>query len=54
MRFGDRLYQDEDEVFVAEAVRNVSEATAGYLLSLKQHGESIAPPLDEEVAGIAS
>jgi len=70
MKFRVLLYQDEDGVFVAEAptlpgcisqgatraeaVRNISEAIAGYLESLKQHGDPIPPPIDEEVVEIAS
>lgn len=70
MKFRVLLYQDEDGVFVAEAptlpgcvsqgatrdeaVRNISEAIEGYLESLKQHGDPIPPPLDEEVVEITS
>lgn len=68
MKFRVLLYQDEDGIFVAEvptlpgcisqgatraeAVRNISEAIEGYLESLKQHGDPIPPPLDEEVVEI--
>jgi antitoxin HicB len=68
MKFRVLLYQDEDGVFVAEvptlpgcisqgatrseAVRNISEAITGYLQSLKQNGDPIPPPLDEEVVEI--
>jgi antitoxin HicB len=68
MKFRILLHQDEDGVFVAEApalpgclsqgatrteaVSNVREAIAGYLASLKQHGDPIPPPLDEEVIEI--
>ncbi|MBV8773428.1 MAG: type II toxin-antitoxin system HicB family antitoxin [Deltaproteobacteria bacterium] len=69
MKFRVVVQQDEDGVFVAEvpslpgcisqgatrveAVHNVREAIAGYLESLKQHGEPIPPPIDEEVVEVA-
>jgi len=65
MKFRVVLQQDEDGVFVAEvpslpgcisqgatrqaALDNIREAIEGYLESLKQHGEPIPPPIDEEV-----
>ncbi len=68
MKFRVLLHQDEDGVFIAEApalpgclsqgatraeaVRNVREAIAGYLASLKQHGDPIPPPPDEELVEI--
>lgn len=61
--------QDEDGVFVAtcpalpgcisqgttrsEAQANIREAIAGYLKSLKKHGEPIPPGIEEEVVEIA-
>ncbi|HVA81865.1 MAG TPA: type II toxin-antitoxin system HicB family antitoxin [Candidatus Binataceae bacterium] len=63
------LHRDEDGVFVVEApalpgcisqgatrqeaVRNISEAIAGYLESLKQHGDPIPEPIDEEIVEIS-
>ena len=63
MKFRVFIHQDEDQVFVAEvpalpgcvsqgdtreaAVHNIQEAIIGYLLSLKQHGEPIPPPIEE-------
>lgn len=63
------IAQDEDGVFVAEvpslpgclsqggtreeAVRNVREAIEAYLESLKERGEPIPPPIDEEVVEVA-
>jgi predicted RNase H-like HicB family nuclease len=60
---------DEDGVFVAtvpslpgcvsqgatraEAVRNVGEAVAGYLESLRERNEPIPPPINEEVIDVA-
>jgi len=59
------IEQDEDGVFVAtcptlpgcisqgktrqEALANIREAMAGYLESLRQHGEPVPPPINEEV-----
>ena len=59
------IQQDEDGVFVAtcpalpgcvsqgatrdKARANVKEAVAGYLESLKKHGEPIPPAITEEV-----
>jgi antitoxin HicB len=69
MKFRVVLQQDEDGVFVAEvpslpgcisqgptraeALDNIREAIEGYLESLKQHGEPIPPPIDEEVVDVA-
>jgi predicted RNase H-like HicB family nuclease len=63
------LQQDEDGMFVvevpslpgcisqgktrAEALGNICETIEGYLESLKQHGEPIPPPIDEEVVDVA-
>lgn len=62
------LAQDEDGVFVAEcpalpgcvsqgstrqeALANIREAIAGYVESLRKHGEPIPPSIDEEVVEI--
>jgi antitoxin HicB len=69
MKFRVVLQQDEDGVFVAEvpslpgcisqgktraeALDNIREAIEWYLESLKQHGEPIPPPIDEEVVDVA-
>jgi antitoxin HicB len=69
MKFRVVLQQDEDGVFVAEvlslpgcisqgptraeALDNIREAIEGYLESLKQQGEPIPPPIDEEVVDVA-
>jgi len=61
--------QDEDGMFIAtcpalpgcisqgqtrgEAQFNIREAIAGYLKSLKKHGEPIPPGIEEEVVEIA-
>jgi predicted RNase H-like HicB family nuclease len=68
MKFRVLLHQDEGGIFVAEvptlpgcvsqgatrseAVQNIAEAIAGYLESLKEHGEPVPPPIDEEVVEI--
>lgn len=70
MKFRVLIERDEDGVFVAEvpalpgcvsqgktraeAVENAREAIAGYLESLKAHGEPIPPSIDEEVIEVAS
>jgi predicted RNase H-like HicB family nuclease len=61
--------EDEDGVFVAqvsslpgcisqgktreEAVKNVKEAIAGYVESLRAHNEPIPPSIGEEVVDVA-
>ncbi len=35
-----------------EALKNIKDATAGYLESLKKHGEAIPPPIQEELVEI--
>ena len=68
MKFRVRIERDEDGMFVAEvpslpgcvsqgktreeAVRNVEEAIAAYLESLKAHGEPIPPSIDDEVVEV--
>lgn len=68
MRFRVLIEQDEDGFFVAEvpslpgcvsqgktrdeAVRNVQEAIAAYLESLKAHDEPVPPSIDEEVVDV--
>lgn len=68
MKFRVVIQQDEDGVFVAEvpslpgcisqgttrraALDNIAEAIAGYLESLKQHGEPIPPPIDEAMVDV--
>jgi len=70
VKFRVLIERDEDGVFVAEvpalpgcvsqgktraeAVENAREAIAGYLESLKAHGEPIPPSIDEEVIEVAS
>ena len=69
MKFRVLVHPDEDGVFVAEvpslpgcisqgrsrdeALRNVQEAIAGYLDSLRAHGEPIPPSIGEEVVDVA-
>ena len=69
MKFRVVLQQDEDGVMVAEvpalpgcisqgatrdeALDNIREAIAGYLDSLKAHGDPIPPPIDEEVVEVS-
>jgi predicted RNase H-like HicB family nuclease len=69
MKFRVLLQQDEDGVMVAEvpalpgcisqgatrdqALSNIREAIAGYLDSLKAHGDPIPPPIDEELVDVS-
>ncbi|MCU0670213.1 MAG: type II toxin-antitoxin system HicB family antitoxin [Myxococcota bacterium] len=69
MKFRIQIEPDEDGVFIAtvpslpgcisqgstrdEALANVREAIAGYLESLREHGEPIPPSIDEEVVDVA-
>ena len=69
MKFRVFIEQDEDGVFVAsvpalpgcisqgnsrsEAVCNTQEAIAGYLESLRAHGDPIPPSIGEEVVDVA-
>ncbi len=62
------IEQDEDGVFVAtcpalpgcvsqgktreEALANMQDAIAGYVESLRKHGEPIPPPISEEVVEV--
>jgi predicted RNase H-like HicB family nuclease len=64
------IEQDEDGIFVAEcpslpgcisqgktrgeAVANIRDAIAGYLASLKKHGEPVPPPITEELIEVES
>lgn len=69
MKYRVFIEQDEDGVFVAEvpalpgcisqgntrkeALRNIQEAIAAYLESLKAHNEPIPPSIYEEVVEVA-
>ncbi len=69
MKFRVYIEQDEDGAFVAtcpslpgcisqgktrgEARHNIEEAIAGYLKSLRKHGEPIPPGIEEDVVEIA-
>jgi predicted RNase H-like HicB family nuclease len=68
MKYRVLVEQDEDGVFVAEvpslpgcvsqgstraeALKNVREAIAGYLESLKAHGDPIPPAISEEIVEV--
>jgi antitoxin HicB len=68
MRFRVIIEQDEDGAFVAEcptlpgcisqgksraeAVANIKDAIAGYLESLKKHGDPIPLPISEEIVEV--
>jgi antitoxin HicB len=68
MRYRVIIEQDEDGVFVAEcpalpgcisqgksreeAVTNIKDAIAGYLESLRQHGEPVPLPITEEIVEV--
>ncbi len=69
MKFRVIIEPDEEGVFVAEcpslpgcisqgqtreeAVTNIKDAIAGYLASLKKHGEPVPLPITEEVVEVA-
>jgi antitoxin HicB len=62
------IEQDEDGKFVAtcptlpgclsqgdtrqQALANIQDAIAGYIKSLRQHGEPVPPPISEEVVEV--
>lgn len=68
MQYRVLIEQDEDGTFVAEApslpgcisqgktrseaLANIKEAIAGYVESLKAHGEPIPPPITEDVVEV--
>ena len=68
MRYRVFLEQDEDGIFVAtcpalpgcisqgrtraEATENIREAIAGYLKSLRKHGDPVPPSIAEEVVEV--
>jgi predicted RNase H-like HicB family nuclease len=68
MKFRVVIEPDEDGVFVAEcptlpgcisqgatreeAVENIKDAIAGYLASLKKHGEPVPSPITEELVEV--
>ena len=70
MKFRVILQQDEDGVTVAEvpalpgcisqgatraeALENIREAIAGYIESLRVHGDPIPPPIDEETVEVTA
>jgi len=69
LKFRVVIEPDEDRVFVAEvpalpgcisqgrsrteAIENIKEAIAAYLVSLKAHSEPIPPPISEEVVEVS-
>ena len=68
MKYRIAIEQDEDGMYIAtapvlpgcisegkshaEAVINIKEAIAGYLESLRKHGEAIPPPITEELVEV--
>ncbi|QUV80446.1 type II toxin-antitoxin system HicB family antitoxin [Chloracidobacterium thermophilum] len=70
MKYRVFIEQDEDNVYIAtvpslpgcvsqgktrsEALENIKEAIAGYLESLKAHGEPVPPPISEEIVDVSS
>ena len=70
MLYGIIIEPDEDGQFVAEcpalpgcisqgatrdqAIANIKDAIAGYLESLRKHGEPIPPPITEEVVEVST
>ncbi len=69
MKYRVFIEQDEDGVYVAEvpslpgcisqgqtrseALENIKEAIAGYLESLRDHGEPVPPPISEEIVDVS-
>ena len=69
MKYRIAIEQDEDGMYIAtapalpgcisegkshaEAVTNIKEAIAGYLESLRKHGEAIPPSITEELVEVA-
>ncbi len=69
MKFRIIIKEDEDGMFVAEcpalpgcisqgktrseAIKNIKDAAAGYLESLKKHNEPIPPSINEDVVEIS-
>ena len=69
VRFRVLIEQDEDGAYVAtcpslpgcvaqgptrdEARANIQDAIAGYVASLKKHGEAVPPPIEEDVVDVA-
>jgi len=69
MKYRVLIDQDEDGMFIAmcpslpgcvsqgttrkEALDNIQDAIAGYLASLKKHGDPVPPSIDEEIVDIA-
>jgi predicted RNase H-like HicB family nuclease len=70
MKYRVLIEHDEDDVFVAEvlslpgcisqgqtraeAVENIKEAMALYLVSLEAHNEAVPPPITEELVEVES
>ncbi|HYM19780.1 MAG TPA: type II toxin-antitoxin system HicB family antitoxin [Candidatus Kapabacteria bacterium] len=68
MKYRITIEEDEDGIFTAlapslpgcisegstraEALLNIKEAIAGYLESLRKHGEPIPPPITEELVEV--
>jgi predicted RNase H-like HicB family nuclease len=70
MRFRILVTQDEEGMYVVEvpalpgcisqgktreeAIANIKDAIAGYLLSLKKHNEPIPPSIEEELVEVSA
>ena len=70
MRYRILIEQDEDGIFIAEcpalpgcvsqgatrmeAINNIQDAIAGYIVSLKKHNEPIPSPITEELVEVAA
>ena len=70
MKFRVLIEQDEDGMYSAscpslpgcvsqgatraEALKNIQDAIAGYLFSLKQHDEPVPPTIDEEFVEVSA
>lgn len=69
MKYRILIERDEDGVYVVEcpslpgcisqgktrqeALENIQDAIKGYIVSLQKHGESIPPPIEEEIIEVA-
>lgn len=70
MKYRVIIEQDEDGMYVVqcpslpgcvsqgctrdEARANIRDAIAGYLTSLKKHGETVPPPIEEEIVEVGA
>ncbi len=53
MKYRVIVEQDEDGVYVVEALANIKEAIELYLDSLESHGEPVPPSISEEIVEVS-